>query len=329
VRAKLLVGLVAALTHGATLARAAELEARGPTECPDSPELAFRVERNVGMSLAQAPDVKFVVGIERSAAAYVAHVAMAGAVGGESKERVFTAADCSELADAIVVAVALALGAAGHSADEHPQRRLAQEDVSAPILQSGATVQSGKEAIESEPSARGPRPSLSASLLVDAGSLPELGLGAALDAELSWERLRLRAIGTILFEQHTELGGIAPAPGADLEMMAGSLLACTTPFGGLRSQFSVPACLGFELGRLAGVGTGVVAPRSGSAPWAAPRVDVGAVWAIPGTAFRFGVTLTAATPINRSRFALTEIGTVYRPASVVGRLSLGVGVGFD
>jgi len=253
---------------------------------------------------------------------------------------VLTGADCKQLADAIVVAVTLALGASAPPALEGTQQKATQQPAT-PATQQPAAQQenkgipiaagdAGEAAVESAPTSRRLRPSLSLSLLVDSGSLPAPGLGAALGAELSWESFQLRALGGVLFEQHTELrGGSGPAPGADLGLFAGDLLACTLPFGDARSELAVPVCLGLELGRLAGVGTGVASPRSGSVLWVAPRLDLGARWSIPKSAFSVGVTLTAATPLNRSRFALTEIGTVYHPPSVVGRLSLGVGVGFD
>ena len=134
----------------------------------------------------------------------------------------------------------------------------------------------------------------------------------------------------VLLEQHTEVAGAqGAAPGADLQLFAGSLLGCTSAVGGAREAFTAPVCLGFELGWLSGVGTGVAAPRSGSAPWAAARADVGARWCWRGSPICLAPTASAAVPIARSRFELTDIGTVYRPPSVVGRLSVGVEVGFD
>jgi len=173
-------------------------------------------------------------------------------------------------------------------------------------------------------------PSLSLWLLADAGSLPAPGLGAALGAELSWGRLQVRALGTLLFEQHTQLDStLAPGAGAKLELLTGSLLACTAPIGGLRSQLASLACLGMELGQLAGEGTGVPGGRRGSALWAAPRVDLGGFWTIPGSDLRLGLSLMAAVPLNRDEFALNQLGSVHQPPSVVGRMSLGIDLAFD
>jgi hypothetical protein len=314
------------------VARAAEIVAQGPSECPDSAELGFRVERNVGVPLARAPAVKFVVEMQRSAGTYAARLSATGDGDTEAKERALTGADCGELADAVVVAITLALGeAAAAPAPAAPPIETAPAlPVAARASEVASNVAVSDAPQTSEPAhADGLRPSLSLGVLVDAGSLPDPGLGAAIGVALSWERVQLRALGTILFEQHTEVGGAPPAPGADLQLFAGSLHGCTTAIGGGERGFLVPVCLGFELGRISGTGTGVVAPRSGSALWAAPRADVGAHWCLPTSPLCLGATLTAAAPLTRSRFTLTEIGTIYRPSPVVGRLSLGIGVGFD
>ena len=333
------LGLVLALGGSLLggLARAAEIEAQGPSECPDSAELGFRVERNVGVPLAQAPAVKFVVTMQRAAGAYAARLSAAAEGDTQTKERALGGADCNELADAVVVAMTLALGeaASDETAAPPPVASAPAEAALPPALEARASEAAPSAAVPDDPQpseparAGGLSPSLSLGVLVDAGSLPDPGLGAAVGVTLSWERVQLRALGTILFEQHTEVGGASPAPGADLQLFAGSLHGCTTAVGASGRGFLVPVCLGFEVGRIAGTGTGVVSPRSGSALWAAPRADAGAVWCLPDSPLCLGATLTAAAPITRSRFTLTEIGTIYRPPPVVGRLSLGFGVGFD
>jgi len=320
-------------------ARAAEVVAQGPSECPDADELGFRLERGVGLPLAQAPAMRFAVEMERTAGGYAARLTVAGQGEEQGKERSLTGADCEELADAVVVAMTLALGvgpvpeasapaevSAGSAADvveagHGPSSAAGVVPPAAP-----AAADAGDDRTEEEGGAL--RPAISVAALVDVGSLPAPSFGAAFGAELGWQRLQLRALGTILFEQHTEVGGsLRPAPGADLQLFAGSLLGCSTAVG--VGVFTLPLCLGLELGWLSGVGTGVTAPRSGSAAWAAPRADAGAVWCLQGSPVCLGATVTALAPIARSRFALTDVGTVYRPPTVTGRLSIYLGVGFD
>lgn len=338
--ARLLLGVLTGSPLAVTAAHAAEVEARGPAECPDAAELGFRVERNVGVPLARAPAIQFVVETEKKrAGAYVARLKATSAGGTQDRERALTGADCSELADAIVVAITLALGAAASPPepaaaappDAAPDAK-ATGLPAAPVSNAGADAATEREAPpDADPASRW-RPALSLASLLDAGSLPDPGLGAALGLELSWRRLQLRALTTLLFEQHTELGGEpGSTPGADLQLLAGSLSGCTTSLGGGggRGQLAAALCLGLELGRLSGTGTGVASPRSGSALWAAPRADVGGSWRLGGGPVYLTATLTAATPLARNRFALREIGTVYRPPPVIGRLSLGVVVGFE
>jgi hypothetical protein len=313
----------------------------GPSECADTGEVVFRVERSLGAPLAEAAPLSFEVLLQRGASAYVARIRVAtGSSAAGAKERVLSADDCGKVADAVSVAIALALGQAA-SEEEAPDAAgtaSAPETaapppevaaVSAPAPAPSAVDDGAADGAGDEPAVAWV-PSVSAWLIGDAGSLPEPSLGAALGAELAWGRFTLRALGTLLFEQHATLeSAAAPAPGADLDLLAGSLLACTSPFGGAQGELASMACLGLEIGRLAGVGTDVADPRRGSALWAAPRLDLGARWLVPGSALRLSATLTAAAPLNRDEFALTGIGTVHQPPSIVGRLSLGVGVGFD
>ena len=148
--------------------------------------------------------------------------------------------------------------------------------------------------------------------------------------ESRYASIALRVLGTILFEQQTELASVgATSPGAKLELLTAGAVGCTLPFGNPSEQLMVSACAGLELGRLAGIGTGVLAPRRGSALWVAPLVQVAGFWVLPDTTLRLGLLLTGGVPLNRDEFALTGIGTVYRPPNLMGRLSLGLDVAFD
>jgi hypothetical protein len=342
-RALLVVAIAGAVLGRPGVAGAAELSARGPVDCLDESELRFRVERSIGMPLAQAASLRFAVETRQVEAGYEAQIVVTedGSQRAE-KQRVLSAAGCDELADAVSVAIALALGAA----DGDPSRvsdtgiaaraRPAPEGApagSGPAVassagDSGSAAAAAAAGVSTETASGAWEPSLSAWVLGDTGSLPGPGLGAALELSLAWRRLLLRAIGTVLFEQHADVELVpSPAPGADLALYAGSLLGCTTPFG--RGRLASLACVGMEVGRLAGVGTGVPSPRQGSALWLAPRLDLGALWSLPASPLRLGITLSAVAPMNRDNFALTDIGTVHRPPSMVGRLSFGVGLRFD
>ncbi|MEO8182456.1 MAG: hypothetical protein ABI895_26770 [Deltaproteobacteria bacterium] len=324
------------LASALPVASAAELVAHGPAECADTAELSFNVERSVGMPLGSAAPLRFEVVFERAVPGYSARVSVVDAGGSRAKERQLHAENCEQLADAVSVAVAIALGAA--------EARSAPSGLPDPVPTSAAPGPAPAPRESVVPSASDGNstsvvrvatpaswlPSLSLWGLADVGSLPAPSFGAALGAELGWRRWQLRALGTLLFEQHTTLESpLTPPPGADLGLLTGSLLACGSPFGILARGVSGLACLGLELGRLAGAGTDVLAARQGSSLWLAPRLDLGATWSVPNSALRLGATFTVLAPLNRDEFELTGIGSVYQPPSVVGRLSFGIGLGFE
>lgn len=346
----------ASVPGAALVAHAAELIAEGPRECADAGEIAFRVERSIGMPLSQAAPLRFEVIMERASSGHVARIGVhGGPPGGAAMQRELVATDCGKLVDAVTVAVALALGAVdpdgadegdegdANGAAQGPQNdarahpAAAQNaDATAPLPKPAGNA--GNDARDGVGDGVGPArndaawfPSLSLWLVGDAGSLPTTGVGAALGAEVGWGKFQLRAVGTLLFEQQTRLAPtpVAEAPGAKLELFTGGLLGCTAPFASLRAPLAPLLCLGAELGRLGGVGTGVTAPRRGSALWVAPLVQVGGFWAIPGTSLRLGLTLAAAVPLKRDAFTLRDVGTVYQPPSVVGRIAGGLDLGFD
>jgi hypothetical protein len=336
-----------ALAGASRRADAAELSARGPSRCLDAADLSFRVERAIGMPLAAAAPLKFDVEVGRSAGKFAARIRVVDErTRSAALERVLEAQSCAQLADAIAVAVALALGAddseAEREAGSDPAVATRSEtsgepapsavSAAAPIALAarGTPPADGQAPIEASGApSEGWVPSLSVWLLTDVGSLPAPGLGAAVGAELAGRRFSLRALGSLLFEQHTELDSpLSPAPGARLQLFTGSLLACIPVFDGAATAVTAQACLGVELGRLAGEGTGVPAPRRGGALWVAPRVDAGAAWSVPHSPLQLAVLLTVASPLNRNEFELDDIGTVHRPPNVVGRLAFGVGVGF-
>jgi hypothetical protein len=341
--ARLLIALLVWLCPLVSV-QGAELATRGAVQCPPAEELAFRVERAIGMPLAQAAPLRLRVNFEtgrRPGARYTARVEVDGDEPTPSHlERQLGAESCAELGAAVSVALALALGAdeatpaapipppepprAGSTSQAEPSRVPAAEDA---------------RALHAEHEPGTLTPVLTLALVGDTGSLPAPGLGLALGAELRWQRLALRAAGTLLFDQHAELqppigssGGINAAiraPGADLSLALGSLSACTTVFGGFRAPFAAAVCAGWELGRLSAVGTGIQIPRRGAALWSAPRVDAGLSWAASGTPLRLGFQLGVLTPLTRDDFFLRDLGTVHRPPSVVGRLAVGVDVSFE
>jgi hypothetical protein len=294
------------------------------------------------MPLEQAAPLQFDVTMERSVSGLRARIEVTP--GGLRRE--LAASNCEELADAVSIAVALALGSAaaastvsasasaeastieGAGAAEQlpPQRPKLPPSASAGAVATREKEDQGLDASR-ERSASFPEPSVSLWLLADAGSLPSPALGAAVGAEAAWRRLELHVLASLFFEQETQVESPAlMRPGAKLELWTGSALGCTLLWSE-RTAVMPFVCLGLEVGRLSGVGTGVSDPRRGSALWVAPLAQLGTTWAIPDSALRLEIALLGAAPLNRDEFKLRDVGTVHQPNAGIARLS--VGVGFD
>lgn len=295
------------------------------------------------MPLAAAARLRFDVEMGQVASGHQARIDVRMEGSDEvTMHRVLAASDCEKLASAISVAVALALGVGEGAAAGAPSFEAGVESsvVAAGASEQQATSPAAGELASPDAGTTGARvaegstlvPALSVWLLGDVGSLPSPAPGVALGAELGWRRFELRALGTMLFGQEATASGTTAsgaAAGARLDLLTASVAGCAAPFGQLRAPLSPVLCLGMEVGRLSGVGTGVDFPRRGSAIWAAPLVQAGLVWRIPRTALDVSSNLLAALPLNRDQFALAGIGSVHQPPPVVGRWSLGFGMHFD
>jgi hypothetical protein len=324
-------------------AHAAELVASGPALCPDAEELTVRVERALGVDLESAVPLRFSVRFDgASPSGYRARLMVEPAEPTEPRyERVLSARDCEPLANAVAVAISLALGATEPEATAASANNPAGGEAASPLPASERMIAGDAERV-SAPAAVSdiPRsrlggsermtlePALALALVGDLGSLPGAGFGLALGTELRRGRLALRASGTLFLDRHVALpeGGDTEL-GADMSLALGSLSACTTPLG---NPFGAAAfaCAGWELGRLEAIGTGVQQPRRGGALWSAPRIDAGLGWPADEGALRLLAQVTIAAPLQRDEFYLRDLGTVHRPSAVAGRLSLGVELNF-
>jgi hypothetical protein len=346
-RARIVAGGFATTCWLTAPALAAELTVTGPDACPDAGELAFRVERSIGVPLAESAALRFEVVFEAPAtpgASYTARLRAHGrAAHDATSTRVIRAHDCGRLGDAVGVAIALAIRSP-EPAPSGATPAAPSAASSAATTTAGSIVAAAADGSAHDPSVGAPdapapaeasrareqalRPVLAAFFLADSGSLPSAGVGVGLAAEMRTARLALRLQGALLFEQHVTLASSGGAAGADMSLVLGSASACWSPFGGFRSSLAAFACAGWELGRLAAEGTGVDAPRSGGQLWTAPRLDGGASWALGHRWLRGTLQLSALAPLKRDDFFLRDAGNVHRPPGVVGRVALGVDITF-
>jgi len=161
-----------------------------------------------------------------------------------------------------------------------------------------------------------PRGSLTIAAVGDAGALPSAGVGAALELGYDLGHWRFAGLGALFASRTARVGSV----GGDFNLAFGAALIC-------RSQpvarVVALGCAGAEVGRLAGQGIGVDAPRLGRVLWLAPRAEVGA-----GIPLSTNLTLVAragaAFPLSRPVFVADQAVQVHRASRVTARGTLGV-----
>ena len=146
---------------------------------------------------------------------------------------------------------------------------------------------------------------------------------------LSWSSLELRAIGTLLPEREGTLVTSDPrSPGVSIGLLAGGAVGCV-PVALRSSSLDMALCAGAELGQLSGSGTRVLVPYERRTLWAAARVELATRLRLFQSPLALELLVTALAPFTRDEFFLKDLGEVYRPASVVGRLGLGLSLAVD
>jgi len=323
---RVIVAGVLAAAFPASPAAASELRWDGDPACPDRDQLRFELERALGKPLADAGDLVFTVAVQSTPERVTARLRLdEGDAARAGDERVLVGASCAELTDTLAVAISLAIGRSDGET-EPPLSPLTAPPPEAPARAAAATLDVGR--LDETSVAVGPRPSAMALLVVDVGSLPQPAVGAGLGLALSWDRLRLQLGAVLFYPQRAELGAGSGA-NAELGLTLGTASACTPLFRSPSGSLSLPGCLGLELGRLEGVGSGVAAPRSREILWLAPRAEVGLAWAPPDTRLSLEMLLGAVLPLNRDAFVFDGIGTAHRPSRVAGRLGANLNFTFD
>ena len=303
----------AAAWLGPTPASAAELRLEQPAPCTSADELAFRVSR------AQGP--AFAVQVRQDARSFHARLEISAVGSNPSGLRQLDAASCEELNDALTLAIALALGssAAAASTVEEPAT---PAPAAAPPAQPEPLQDTSAPAPASTALASPLHAALAAALIADTGSLPAAGFGAEFGARLGTSRIELQARALVLPSREASIDAGDPAsPGAELGLLAGALLGCVPLSHGV---VEVAACAGAEVGQLSGRGTHVATPHERHSLWSAARLDLTARKTLPGLPLALELDFTAAAPLLRDDFILKDIGTVHRPANVVGRAGLGL-----
>jgi hypothetical protein len=299
---------------------AAQLTVDAPASCADPLTLAQEVADLIGRPLAEIPDIDFRIRIAETSPQKwrlrletvegQGSTARASAVSGT---REIDGKSCSELAEAASVAIAVSVRSM-----EAAERTPPPPAAVTPAL-SGASPAPASVVVSSPPSPAW-RPFVTVGLVTDTGALPSTSPGLELEGDLQRGRLRLVLLGTWFTSQ--EGVGTGGARGT-FQLALGGGLACFAP---RRGRWTLLACGGGELGRLAGTGL-VTRPETGTLLWRAVRAEAG-VTAGLGTNTAILLRAGVVRPLARPDFVLDQHDAVYRPSEVGVRLTAGLELGF-
>lgn len=318
---------------GARTATAAELDWQAAPGCPERDIVEHRLRIAIGMPLAQAGNNRFKCTITRSPkGSYRLELRVEGpSTRSGDPPRIIEAATCVQVTDTAVIAIALALGEHAveptpSGSEEKPQNAVPLRDETS-LSVPGKTKEEATSTLSEKTAASAAAPAYSSPIwaaarlgpVVDTGSLPRLAFGLEPALALGYSALSARLSGTLFADQRKTL---PDASGGEFSLWSVALSLCgSTP----RERAHAALCAGAEVGRMTGNGFGsVTVARQGSATWVAPRLQFELVTAPSLFGMRGVFGVMAGMPLMRRPFIFGTSEQVHRPASIAGRLSLGL-----
>jgi hypothetical protein len=266
---------------------------QAPPECPDDADVDARTARRLGPSVRAAAPIEVIVRSDDDG--YVAEIGDA---------RSLRSPSCDELADAV------ALIAARLVLDE--PAAVAAAPLPPPAPPPVAVIARSAE--------RGAAIGVAARLsgATGLGAQPGVGLGGELAVQLRRGAWFVEPAALLWARSTTSsaIGGVSAA-----------LREGTLRIGWAAPVWPVRVWVAADAGTIRGEGMHVLAPRAGTAMWAAAGAGAAAAWRLDGDiALVGGIELAAA--LLRPGFALADGDILYRPGAVAARLTLGVEVGW-
>lgn len=156
-------------------------------------------------------------------------------------------------------------------------------------------------------------------LVSDVGVLPALSLGGAAALRMRAGRAFAELGVAALWPRDVQLTS-APARGGRIGFASAGLRGCLGP----SATWAIFGCLGLDVGRLTGRGTGVEHATPVQALWLAPTGALGVELWRSGE-LRLDAELGLAVPLLRPQLGLDAVDPAYRPAAVTGRAAAGIG----
>jgi hypothetical protein len=316
-------------------APAAELVLEQPSACAIEGELPSRAERALGQPLASAAAVRCSISIERDGDVFAAEMALSTPGAPAAGKRSFRAPTCELLADTLALAVALAVGESDSVAPPSSGVVSATALAPAPAPVRAPVESDAGAALEAEaPEPAALHGGARAGVVADAGTLPGVGLGAALGVSLGGDWIEGRALGTYLAPRDMP-SPTRPGASVEFQLLAAELALCAPRVVRL-SRLRAGFCLGAELGALSARASGFSASGAGQVLWRAGRLDVEGRWAL-ASGIDVELALGALAPLARQRFVVGEFrpgfvsgwysqATVFRTQSIVARASVGLSI---
>jgi hypothetical protein len=318
-------------------ARAAEIHYDAPVSCGVTLEaIEAQVERLVGRPLDEIHASEFDLRVRQVKQGWqlvlrTQDPAEKSAARG-STARQFYGASCREVTDVAAVAIALAIEGRAPTDEQRRPRETLASDADAVADPEPVTTPSTAPETDAAPGSRGAaaatpaasdenpihlRIGLAASVLLDAGALPNWAPGGSIGMLAELGAFRVELAGALFLPQRASLGD---GRGGEFDLVLGLLRACgRVSFG----DMGVLGCGGFEAGMLSGHGLEVRRSRPRDTAWFALSAGAGLVWAItPTIGLQLRVELTA--PLSRPDFVLDGTQSVHRAAAVGFRAGLGV-----
>jgi hypothetical protein len=274
-----------------------------PEGCPNADTIRAEVRRMAGAAAAATDQIEAHAAVVRDHAGWqLTLTTRAGALSGERK---LSAPDCAELGRAAALVIALMINPA---ADPSAAPTVVRPAAPAP------------PAVAPPPAPRPERRfALGADLRLGSGELP--GGAAGIGARFAAGRgvFSAQARGDFWFPRDAS-STAKPSAGGSFGAADLSLAGCAT--AGRDGRLAPAICLGAALIGTHASGSGVSDPGSVTALSAGPFLEGAVRVRISArNALRAGVE--ALAPLSRPSFALAGVGTVFRPAALSLRASLG------
>lgn len=304
---------------------AIEIQWEAPAPCPDSASVRAATERLLGKSLASLDQVSVrATGKVTTNAAGKWQLSAQLVVGERVEEEVLVAKECSALADAMALKVALAIDPLAVVEAVQPSQSATP---TARPAESPNPVAAAPHDTEQHDAELGPEKLIhyGARLVgqVALGPLPGATPGVGLFFSAQMPALRVELGGEAFW------GGVAQydAPagvGADLQLFAGVARGCLTP---ARGAWRFPICAGTELGVMRGSGFGVSETSATSQLWGGLMMGPALEWRATS-----GLSLwlegDALLTLLKPEFHVRNLPSLYSPRTISAKAAAGLEVHF-